>query len=156
MQGRRLEEVKVELAAKQQEAAKAAADREAAEAARTDMRYAATDASSAEELRFMDRLRRQAQARGLEITAIGSSLIGKLGGPTQSESELSKLEGIQEVATSVTLRGPYMSLRGFLLDVTAENRLCNVKGLRWERIDTGSEMNVTLARYIKADVGVPK
>ncbi|MEZ0324899.1 MAG: hypothetical protein ACAH95_03265, partial [Fimbriimonas sp.] len=112
--------------------------------------------SSVEELRFMDRVRKQSQARGLEIKAIGSSLIGKLERPNQSPEDQRRLEGIQEVSTSVTLTGPYLSLRGFLVDITSQSRLCNIKGLRWERTDAGSEMSVTLARYIRAAPGTPK
>jgi hypothetical protein len=150
IQRQRLEHVTAELSNAQKEVATAASGRKAAEAAESDMRYAAADPSSAEELRFMDRIRKQAQARGLEITSIGGSLVGKLERPLQSAEDRKKLEGIQEIATTLSLTGPYLSLRGFLQDVTIENRLCNIKGIRWERTESGSELSVTLARYIKA------
>ncbi len=156
LQNRRMDQVSAELTTVQGEAAKAAEKRKAAEAAQSDLRYAASDSSSAEDLRFMDNLRKQAQARGLEITSIGASLIGKLERPDQSPADMKMLDGVQEVATTVTLVGPYLGLRGFLQDVTAHNRLCNIKSLRWERTAVGSEMSVTLARYIKAASGTPK
>jgi hypothetical protein len=153
IQSKRLSEANTAVALARTAVDKAMTDRKSAVAAESDHRYGAADASTAEELSFIDELRRQASHQGLEIKSLGASMVTSLD-RTQSDAEdQKKLEGLKEVSTNITLAGDYFRLRSFLWSVTTQNRLCNVRALKWERTDTGNELSVTLARYIKVAAG---
>ncbi|HSI72114.1 MAG TPA: hypothetical protein VK934_02970 [Fimbriimonas sp.] len=153
LQYNRLQAATSDLAASRSEVAKAAEKRQQAEAAAKDPRYAASDGSSAEEMMFVDGLRREAEAQGLVIRSMGGSVLSKLELPDASKEAQADISDVKEVATMITVAGPYMNIRAFLRTVANTDRLCNIRALKWEKTATGPECSATLARYINTKGG---
>jgi Tfp pilus assembly protein PilO len=153
LQINRLQGANVEVNLAKADVAKAAEQRQQADAAAEDPRFAASEGSSAEEMMFVDGLRREAELQGLQIRAIGGSMLSKLELPQASKEAQAQVENMKEVATNITVAGPYLGIRSFLRNVVNTDRLCNLRSLKWSRTATGPECSVTLARYINTKGG---
>jgi hypothetical protein len=148
-QSTRLESANAQLVMARKNLEFANNERRMAQEAQSETRFGALEGSSAEELVFVDNLRKLAQQYGLNLKSISGSMLTSLDRPLASAEDQKKLRGLNEVSTNLTIAGPYMSQRSFLRAVTSEDRLCNVKAVRWDRTKEGSDLSVTLARYIK-------
>jgi Tfp pilus assembly protein PilO len=149
----RLQAANAEMTEAKRGVAKAVEQRQQAEAAAKDPRYAASEGSSAEEMMFVDGLRREAEVQGLQIRSIGGSVLSKLELTDIPKDAQAEVADVKEVATTMTVTGPYMNIRSFLRTVVSTDRLCNIRSLKWERTENGPECSVTLARYINPKGG---
>ena len=55
------------------------------------------------------------------------------------------------MSCELLLDGTYPALRAFLADVWRSERLLTVSSVSWNRTEAGSELSMTLGRYVIAD-----
>lgn len=119
-----------------------------------DGRYAAEERSPTEETKFLDELRNRAKAAGVTIVRWSSHTStydkNKAGGPpspTQAKDE-EAVKGLTKVSCDLAVSGAYPALRRFVAGLSTSPRLYTLSNVDWNRSDTGSELAMTLGRYL--------
>ncbi|HWD38203.1 MAG TPA: hypothetical protein VG944_05090 [Fimbriimonas sp.] len=115
------------------------------------VRYAATGAGPSEETAFLDDLRLKAHETGTTIsswTSKTSNYTTNTSPVVLSPKEMAVLKDMTRITCDLTVKGPYPALRHFVSRLTDTDRLFNVANINWKRTDAGTELNMSLVRYV--------
>jgi hypothetical protein len=118
-----------------------------------EQRFAEAPRVPDEETKFITDLRKRAQAAGAMIVRWNSHATTyetpKEGGPpAESGPDRKLLVGITRIDCDLGLDGPYRALRTFIAGLSESDRLFTMKHVDWNRTETGSELSMTVSRYI--------
>ncbi|RYG20704.1 hypothetical protein EON82_19930 [bacterium] len=118
-----------------------------------EKRFAAAPRKPDEETKFITDLRQRAHAVGVTIVRWNSHTttyeMPKEGGPPADSAPGRKLlVGYKRVDCDLALEGPYRSLRTFIAGLWEADRLYTMKHVDWNRTEKGSELSMTVSRYI--------
>jgi hypothetical protein len=158
-QHKRLDEAQVQLRSAEDAAIKAAMERDSALRDGQDLRFAAAEKTPIEESQFLNDLRVRAAASGVKLLRWNSRAI-EFGGEsnssttTEEKEKQDKLKGIIKIASDLTLAGPYANARRFVGGLTSSERLYTLGNVRWARTEKGTELLLTISRYIQPNQGM--
>lgn len=137
----------------------AGSERAAIEIRPTARRYAAAEQNKMEETLFLTDIRQRAAASGVSIvswTSQTSPADPKRANarpgenvPIEPAKPGDELSDITQVISNLTLSGTYRALRTFLGGLASSDRLFTVGNVNWTRKDKGTELTVTLTRYVQ-------
>lgn len=122
-----------------------------------ERRFACAPHAQDEETAFLLDLRRRAHACGVSISRWSSHTTtyekkeGEKAEPTDAV-----LKGVTKVSCSLGLLGPYPALRAFLADLWNADRLLTVSHVDWTRTEKGSELSMSIGRYLAPEKDAPK
>lgn len=121
-----------------------------------DRSFTCAPRSTSEETEFLTDLRRRAHTCGVSISRWSSHATDYTNKDGSADPDKKALEGVTKVSCDLALTGSYASLRAFLADVWSSDRLLNVSHVDWSRTDAGSELSLSLGRYLTPVVNSPK
>jgi len=127
----------------------ARADEKAATARPKDDHFTCAPRTTNEETAFLLELRRRAHLCGVSITRWNSHATEyhrKDGEPADAAKDA--VEGVTKINCELVLAGSYPALRAFLTDLGGADRLFTVSHVDWSRTDAGSELSMSLGRYV--------
>lgn len=118
-----------------------------------ETRFACAIQKSSEETEFITDLRRRAHACGISIARWNShsepyKKAEKTGPPAEGDATSKLLDGVTKVSCDVALDGSYPALRTFLRGLWEADRLFTVSHVDWSRAEKGSQLSMTLGRYV--------
>lgn len=122
-----------------------------------DRRFACAPREKDEETRFLLDLRRRAHQAGVSIVRWSShatTYATKMGEKPQPDAKV--IEGVTKIGCDLGLAGSYPGLRSLLADLARSDRLLTVSHVEWNRTDKGSELSMSLGRYLKPAEGAPR
>jgi hypothetical protein len=112
-----------------------------------------------EETLFLTDIRQRAAASGVSIVSWTSN--ASPADPKRSNARPGEnlpiapatpgdeLSDITQVVSNLSLSGTYRSLRTFLGGLASSDRLFTVGNVNWSRTDKGTQLTVTLTRYVQ-------
>lgn len=137
----------------------AGAERAAIEVQPSSRRYAAAEQNKMEETLFLTDIRQRAAASGVTIvswTSQASPADPKRASarpgeviPVEPAKPGDELSDITQVVSNLALSGSYRALRTFLGGLASSDRLFTVGNVNWTRTDKGTQLTVTLTRYVQ-------
>ncbi len=113
-----------------------------------DRSFTCAPRATSEETAFITDLRRRARQCGVSISRWSSHATEYTNKDGAADPDKKALEGVTKVNCDLALTGSFASLRAFLADVWSSDRLLNVSHVDWSRAETGSELSLSLGRYL--------
>ena len=109
-----------------------------------------------EETHFLTDLRNDARACGVVIARWNSRSTDYRKPEGGGTSEEALLEGVTKASCDLTLTGSYPALRSFLAALSKSDRLLTIARVDWVRTEGGSDLSMSLNRYLSPKLGTPK
>jgi hypothetical protein len=130
---------------------------EAAKRITREARVTCVPRTPGEETAFLLDMRHRAQACGVSIVrwTSRSTDYAPKEGETPTTDQKAVL-GVTKVSCDIGLAGSYPALRALLTDLGQSDRLLTLSRIEWGRTEKGSELSMSLSRYLAPKESAPK
>ena len=114
-----------------------------------EQKYATVVASASEEYTFVTNLRAMAIKCGVKVSSWSSDAVDAPRDNKDSKNADPLLKGIVKIPTSLTLVGPYSTLRSMISTLENSDRLLTLSNLYWARQSNDmTSLSLTVTRYV--------
>jgi len=112
----------------------------------------AAENTADEQASFLTQLRVDAQGAGIKLVDYMNG--GNLPTPPNGQNQPQPTSHYRQVASTLTVQGPYEGVRAFAYSLLRSNRLMMMNGVTWKRDAEGASttLSFTLIRYVKDTV----